>query len=71
MRHIANQNQGLGAYSAVRNHPPQINRAREIRAQFIKNQLHDHKEGKKIADIHADGVVGAVGLITPKDEAKK
>lgn len=32
--------------------------------------MHENKEGKKIADIVADGVVGSVGLI-PRDGAQK
>lgn len=41
----------------------QIARAKEIKAHFIQKQQHENKEGKKMADIVADGVIGSVGLI--------
>lgn len=51
----------------------QIARARTVKAHFIKHQIHENKEGKKVADIIADGVIGGVGLIPRKaeDDAKK
>lgn len=52
----------------------QIARARDIKAHFIQKQMHENKEGKKLADIAADGVIGSVGLIpregTQDDKSK-
>jgi hypothetical protein len=42
---------------------PQIARAKEIKAQFIKKALHQAEEDRKASDIIADGVVIGVGLI--------
>ncbi|KAG8982700.1 hypothetical protein FRB94_009909 [Tulasnella sp. JGI-2019a] len=61
-------------YMECLHHKKEIARAQEVKAHFIKKQLHENKEGKKVADIVADGVIGSVGLIPregPKDGEDK
>jgi hypothetical protein len=41
----------------------QIERAKQIRAEFIRKAEHQAKEGRKVADVLADGVIVGVGLI--------
>ena len=41
----------------------QIARAKAVNAEFIKKAEHQAKEGRKAADILADGVIVGVGLI--------
>ena len=41
----------------------QIQRAKQIKAEFIRKAEHQAKEGRKAADVLADGVIVGVGLI--------
>ena len=41
----------------------QIARAKAVKAEFIKQAEHHTKEGRKVADVLADGVIVGVGLI--------
>ncbi|KIO31427.1 hypothetical protein M407DRAFT_241800 [Tulasnella calospora MUT 4182] len=50
-------------YLECLHHKKEIARARTIKAHFFQQQIHENKEGRKVADIVADGVVGSVGLI--------
>ncbi|KAI0078638.1 hypothetical protein K474DRAFT_1674011 [Panus rudis PR-1116 ss-1] len=47
----------------------EIARAKAIKAEFIKKAEHQAKEGRKAADILADGVIVGVGLINREDSA--
>jgi NADH dehydrogenase (ubiquinone) Fe-S protein 5 len=42
---------------------PQIARAKAIKEEFVKKVQHQAAEGRKIADVLADGVITGVGLI--------
>lgn len=42
---------------------PQIARAKAVKAEFIRKAEHQAQEGRKAADILADGVIVGVGLI--------
>ncbi|KAJ8468828.1 hypothetical protein ONZ51_g9399 [Trametes cubensis] len=48
----------------------QIARAKEIKAEFIRKAEHQANEGRKAADILADGVIVGVGLIQRGEAAK-
>lgn len=41
----------------------QIAHAKAVKAEFIKQAEHHAKEGRKVADVLADGVIVGVGLI--------
>lgn len=41
----------------------QIARAKAIKEEFVKKAKHQAAEGRKIADVLADGVITGVGLI--------
>ena len=41
----------------------QIARAKAVKAEFIRKAEHQAQEGRKAADILADGVIVGVGLI--------
>ena len=41
----------------------QIARAKAVKAEFVKRAEHQATEGRKAADILADGVIVGVGLI--------
>jgi len=47
----------------------QIARAKTVKAQFIKQAEHLAQEGRKVADVLADGVIVGVGLIQ-RDQVK-
>ncbi|KAH7910112.1 hypothetical protein BJ138DRAFT_1114367 [Hygrophoropsis aurantiaca] len=44
-------------------HTKEIARAKAVKAEFIKQAEHHAKEGRKVADVLADGVIVGVGLI--------
>ena len=44
--------------------PSQIERAKIVKAQFIKKAEREAKEGRKAGDILADGVIVGLGLIS-------
>ncbi|KIM86685.1 hypothetical protein PILCRDRAFT_815935, partial [Piloderma croceum F 1598] len=44
-------------------HHREIERAKQIKAEFIRKAEHQAKEGRKVADVLADGVIVGVGLI--------
>ncbi|KAF7970174.1 hypothetical protein HWV62_35232 [Athelia sp. TMB] len=44
-------------------HHREIARAKQIKAEFIRKAEHQAKEGRKTADVLADGVIVGVGLI--------
>ncbi|KAI6148670.1 hypothetical protein BKA82DRAFT_4140389 [Pisolithus tinctorius] len=50
-------------YLECLHHTKEIERAKAIRAEFIKQAEHQAKEGRKVADLLADGVIVSVGLI--------
>jgi len=58
-------------YIECLHHRKEIARARAIKATFIQKQIHENKEGKKIAEIVANGVVGSVGLIAKDAQESK
>jgi len=41
----------------------QIARAKTIKAHFVQTKTHEGKEGRKVADVLAEGVIVGVGLI--------
>ena len=45
----------------------QIERARTVKAHFIKKAEQEAKEGRKAGDILADGVIVGLGLINRKE----
>lgn len=50
--------------------PTQIARAKAIKTEFIRKAEHQATEGRKAADIIADGAIVGVGLIKREGEAK-
>jgi NADH dehydrogenase (ubiquinone) Fe-S protein 5 len=48
----------------------QIARAKAIKEEFVKKAQHQAAEGRKIADVLADGVITGVGLIQRDGGAK-
>lgn len=50
-------------FTSFPNHAFQIARAKAVKAEFIKKAEHQAHEGRKAADILADGVIVGVGLI--------
>ncbi|KAI6019952.1 hypothetical protein F5J12DRAFT_968327 [Pisolithus orientalis] len=50
-------------YLECLHHTKEIERAKAVRAEFIKQAEHQAKEGRKVADLLADGVIVSVGLI--------
>ena len=50
--------------------PTQIARAKAIKSEFIRKAEHQATEGRKAADIIADGAIVGVGLIKREGEAK-
>ncbi|KAI6029719.1 hypothetical protein PISMIDRAFT_681491 [Pisolithus microcarpus 441] len=48
-------------YLECLHHTKEIERAKAIRAEFIKQAEHQAKEGRKVADLLADGVIVSVG----------
>jgi len=44
-------------------HKREIERAKQVKAEFIRKAEHQAKEGRKAADVLADGVIVGVGLI--------
>lgn len=50
-------------YLECLHHTKEIARAKAVKAEFIKQAEHHAKEGRKVADILADGVIVGVGLI--------
>lgn len=51
------------SYVSTAVHYAQINRAKMVKAEFIRKAEHQAHEGRKAADILADGVIVGVGLI--------
>ncbi|KAF9513171.1 hypothetical protein BS47DRAFT_1280935, partial [Hydnum rufescens UP504] len=50
-------------YLECLHHTKEIARARTVKAHFVQKQLHEGKEGRKVADILSEGVIVGVGLI--------
>ncbi|TFY70940.1 hypothetical protein EVG20_g2063 [Dentipellis fragilis] len=50
-------------YLECLHHTKEIARAKAIKLEFIKKAQHQAKEGRKVADVLADGVIVGVGLI--------
>ncbi|KAI0783804.1 hypothetical protein C8Q75DRAFT_782142 [Abortiporus biennis] len=50
-------------YLECLHHTQEIARAKAVKAEFIKRAEHQAHEGRKAADILADGVIVGVGLI--------
>ncbi|KAG6334965.1 hypothetical protein ID866_4121 [Astraeus odoratus] len=50
-------------YLECLHHTKEIERAKAVRAEFIKKAEHQAKEGRKVAEVLADGVIVSVGLI--------
>jgi NADH dehydrogenase (ubiquinone) Fe-S protein 5 len=48
----------------------QIARAKAIKEEFVKKAQHQAAEGRKIADVLADGVITGVGLIRRDGDTK-
>ncbi|KAJ8489153.1 hypothetical protein ONZ51_g3110 [Trametes cubensis] len=57
-------------YLECLHHTKEIARAKEIKAEFIRKAEHQANEGRKAADILADGVIVGVGLIQRGEAAK-
>ena len=45
----------------------QIERAKTVKAHFVKKVEHEAKEGRKAGEILADGVIVGLGLINRKE----
>ncbi|KAI0045019.1 hypothetical protein FA95DRAFT_1561585 [Auriscalpium vulgare] len=50
-------------YLECLHHTKEIARAKAVKAEFIKKAQHQAQEGRKVADVLADGVIVGVGLI--------
>jgi len=50
-------------YLECLHHTKEIARAKAIKEEFVKKVQHQAAEGRKIADVLADGVITGVGLI--------
>ncbi|GBE83970.1 hypothetical protein BKA93DRAFT_791462 [Sparassis latifolia] len=50
-------------YLECLHHTNEIARAKAIKAEFVRKATHQAQEGRKQADILADGVIVGVGLI--------
>jgi len=50
-------------YLECLHHTKEIARAKAIQAEFVKKAEHQATEGRKVADVLADGVIVGVGLI--------
>ncbi|OCH86717.1 hypothetical protein OBBRIDRAFT_760910 [Obba rivulosa] len=50
-------------YLECLHHTKEIARAKAVKAEFVKKAEHQAHEGRKAADILADGVIVGVGLI--------
>ncbi|KAI0002163.1 hypothetical protein BJV74DRAFT_817399 [Russula compacta] len=50
-------------YLECLHHTKEIARAKAIKQEFVKQAQHQAAEGRKIADVLADGVITSVGLI--------
>ncbi|EGO03858.1 hypothetical protein SERLA73DRAFT_175540 [Serpula lacrymans var. lacrymans S7.3] len=50
-------------YLECLHHTKEVARAKTVKAEFIKQAEHQAKEGRKVADVLADGVIVSVGLI--------
>ncbi|ETW77928.1 hypothetical protein HETIRDRAFT_411178 [Heterobasidion irregulare TC 32-1] len=50
-------------YLECLHHTKEIARAKVVKGEFIKRAEHHAKEGRKVADVLADGVIVGVGLI--------
>ncbi|KAH8113797.1 hypothetical protein DFH11DRAFT_1727322 [Phellopilus nigrolimitatus] len=50
-------------YFECLHHTKEIERAKTVKAQFIKKAEHEATEGRKAGDILADGVIVGLGLI--------
>ncbi|KAG2154234.1 uncharacterized protein EDB93DRAFT_1133354 [Suillus bovinus] len=50
-------------YLECLHHTKEIAHAKAVKAEFIKQAEHHAKEGRKVADVLADGVIVGVGLI--------
>jgi len=57
-------------YLECLHHTQEIARAKAVKAEFVKKAEHQAKEGRKVADVLADGVIVGVGLIQ-RDKAGK
>ncbi|KAI5123228.1 hypothetical protein M0805_001317 [Coniferiporia weirii] len=58
-------------YLECLHHTKEIERAKAVKAQFIKRAEHEAKEGRKAGDILADGVIVGLGLIGKEGEGGK
>ncbi|KAH0826597.1 hypothetical protein J3R83DRAFT_4958 [Lanmaoa asiatica] len=54
-------------YLECLHHRKEIARANTVKAEFIKQAEHQAKEGRKAADILAEGVIVGVGLIERRE----
>ena len=50
-------------YTELTSSRSKIARAKVVKGEFIKRAEHHAKEGRKVADVLADGVIIGVGLI--------
>ncbi|EJC97691.1 uncharacterized protein FOMMEDRAFT_130381 [Fomitiporia mediterranea MF3/22] len=55
-------------YLECLHHTKEIERAKTVKAQFIKKAEHEAKEGRKAGDILADGVIVGLGLISKEED---
>ncbi|KAF8521016.1 hypothetical protein JB92DRAFT_3111375 [Gautieria morchelliformis] len=60
-------------YIECLHHAKEIARAKVVQAQFLKKAQQEGKDGRKAAEVMADGVIVGVGLISRKkaEEAEK
>ncbi|KAL1948864.1 hypothetical protein VTO73DRAFT_10670 [Trametes versicolor] len=56
-------------YLECLHHTKEIARAKAVKAEFIRKAEHQAHEGRKAADILADGVIVGVGLISRGEAA--
>jgi NADH dehydrogenase (ubiquinone) Fe-S protein 5 len=48
----------------------QLSRAKTVKTHFIQKQLHEGKEGRKVADVLSEGVIVGVGLIGADEKSQ-
>ncbi|KAH9941890.1 uncharacterized protein BXZ73DRAFT_98278 [Epithele typhae] len=54
-------------YLECLHHTKEIERAKELKAEFIRQNEHKAHESRKLAEIAADGIINTVGLLRRDD----
>ncbi|KAF8317736.1 hypothetical protein DL93DRAFT_2076888 [Clavulina sp. PMI_390] len=50
-------------YLECLHHGKELSRAKTVKTHFVQKQLHEGKEGRKVAEVLSEGVIVGVGLI--------